>query len=235
MIFSATSTARLTPRKKSSIQNWNLGKNNFKISEKLEYQLSHSLNTPVVTCPTITGTLNTIYLEDLFLKNDEWKNIINLSEVALEDGAIGDRYQFKAAPLASKMGAKKLGFHLDCLPPKNFSTPYHWHHSEEELFFVLEGKATLRQNGAYREVKKGDLIFFSNSPEGAHQFYNHTSEPFRYLALSTQDEMEVCEYPDSGKLMVAKLRKIFQHGKEVPYLTDEENPGIYWDAKHLNQ
>lgn len=162
-----------------------------------------------------------------------WKNIINLETLTYKPDQMGESYRYQSAPLATEMGAKKLGFHAEKLEPKSFSCPYHFHHSEEELFLVLEGEATLRQANQYRIVKKGDLIFFPNCPEGAHQFYNHTNQPFKFFALSTMDPLEVCEYPDSKKVMVAKLKKVFQFDKEVEYLRDEENPARFWPKERL--
>ena len=163
----------------------------------------------------------------------DWKNIINLDTLTFKTEATAPNYAGETAALGSKMGAKKLGFHAEILLPKQFSCPYHFHHSEEELFLVLEGKAMLRQANKFREVKKGELIFFTNSPEGAHQFYNHTDQPFKFLALSSCDDFEVCEYPDSKKINVSKLKKVFQGGAEVEYFKGEEDPKQYWPKEHL--
>ena len=162
-----------------------------------------------------------------------WNNIINLETLEYKAEAAAANYAGETAALASKMGAKKLGFHAEILLPKQFSCPYHFHHSEEELFLVLDGKAMLRQSDEFREVKKGDLIFFTNSAEGAHQFYNHTDLPFKFLALSTNDDFEVCEYPDSKKINVTKIKKVFQAGTEVPYFTGEEDPKKFWPKEYL--
>jgi uncharacterized cupin superfamily protein len=35
--------------------------------------------------------------------------------------------------------------------------------------------------------------------DGAHQFINNGNEPLRYLAVSTVEDPEVVDYPDSGK------------------------------------
>lgn len=51
-----------------------------------------------------------------------------------------------------------------------------------------------------------------------------TEKDFEFLALSTQDDFEVCENPDSKKIMVAKLSKVFQLGSEVEYMKDELDP-----------
>ena len=152
------------------------------------------------------------------------KNVINLNDLEYKANQIGENYKYESAPLAQKMGAKKLGFHAEILPPKQFSCPYHFHHSEEEVFLILEGKAMLRQADNFREVAEGDLIFFKKCPEGAHQFYNHTNSSFKFSALSTMDDYEIWEYSDSNKINIVKIKKIFQAGSEADYLKDEEDP-----------
>jgi uncharacterized cupin superfamily protein len=71
-----------------------------------------------------------------------WENIVNLERLAFEpDTEVPEAYAYEASPVAlgSKMGAKKLGWNVSVLPPGKFSCPYHFHHSEEELFLILEG------------------------------------------------------------------------------------------------
>lgn len=163
----------------------------------------------------------------------ENKSVVNLGELELQTKKWADHYHFEWLDLSAKMGAQKLGFNVSKIQPGDFSCPYHFHHSEEELFLVLEGSAILRLNGKFRRVKKGDLIFCTTGLEGAHQFYNHTKEPFVYLALSTLDPLEIGEYPDSKKINISKLKKIFQNGAEVNYLKGEEDPAKYWPEKWL--
>jgi uncharacterized cupin superfamily protein len=166
----------------------------------------------------------------------DWKNIVNLECLHFEPGDPKDSYMYDVAPAASAsaMGAKKLGWNVSILRPGQFSCPYHFHHSEEELFIVLEGKAMLRQADRFREVSKGDLIFFANSPEGAHQLYNHTDQPFRYFALSNcNDDLEVAEYPDSKKVIVRKIRKLFEAATAVEYYKGEEDPSKFWPKEHI--
>lgn len=158
----------------------------------------------------------------------DWKNIVNLKKLALDPGKLDKPYEHEYSRPATQMGAKKLGFNVSTLPPGQFTCPYHFHHCEEELFLILEGKALLRQANQYREVSEGDLIFFTTGPEGAHQLYNHTETTCKILAISTMAEIEIAEYPDSKKLNVSKLRKIFQRGTEVDYFKDEQNPAQYW-------
>ncbi len=50
-----------------------------------------------------------------------WKNIINLKLLEFRAEKMGESYKSESAPLASEMGAKKLGFHAEILPPGQFS------------------------------------------------------------------------------------------------------------------
>ena len=158
----------------------------------------------------------------------KFKNIVNVENVEMEDWSIGDAYKGKSAEVANKLNSTKLGFHVEILSPKKYSCPYHYHELEEELFFVLEGEATLRQNNSYCTISKGDLIFFGLGEEYSHQFYNHTDEDFKFIAISNKDEADIAYYPDSGKVNIRKTREIFKQDDKVPYITDEEDPTRYW-------
>ena len=72
----------------------------------------------------------------------------------------------------------------------------------EELFFVLEGKGSIRIGEATYEIRAGDLIDLPPGPDSAHQIRNDSDAPLRYLAVSTMESPEVVEYPDSRKLGV---------------------------------
>ena len=95
-----------------------------------------------------------------------WNNIVNLDQLRFERGDPRFNYEVDPSAFSSKMGAKKLGWNVSRIPPGEFSCPYHFHYSEEELFLAISGKAILRQSGQFREVGKGDLIFFQPAPKG---------------------------------------------------------------------
>jgi uncharacterized cupin superfamily protein len=114
----------------------------------------------------------------------------------------GERYESRRFSLGTALGARKLGYNLTELPPGKTGFPYHFHHVNEELFLVLGGTGTLRTPGGSHPLRPGDLISCPPGPDGAHQIANTGSEPLRYLALSTVEDPEVVEYPDSGKYAV---------------------------------
>jgi len=163
------------------------------------------------------------------------KHIISLQNLpfkSFEKWAQGSSYGGSELPLASEWGAQHLGFHLETLDPKKFSCPYHRHSGEEELMLVIKGHAVLRQDGDFRRVQTGDLIFFALGV--THQFYNPNDEPFIFFALSNKNAADVCEYPDSRKVYDRGAKKIFQDGKPIEdYWTGEEDPASFWPKEWL--
>ena len=161
----------------------------------------------------------------------EWKNIMNVHDVNIDvrdPVACAPHYQSgRSQPTSETMGARKMSFCIRVIPPGKFAIPYHFHHHVEELFLILEGEATLRQHDHRRIVKQGDLLFFPTGPEGAHQLYNHSDKPVKYLDLTTTSERDICEYPDTDKMLVQEVG-CFQKKDKVDYWKGEESPSPFW-------
>ncbi|WNS45819.1 cupin domain-containing protein [Paenibacillus sp. MMS20-IR301] len=129
--------------------------------------------------------------------------------------------------LAEQAGAKQLLFEMRSLDPGKYSYPYHFHRSAEEMFVILSGQATLRTPEGFQEVKAGDTVFFETGPEGAHQLYNHTSDPCVYLDLRTNHGIDICEYPDSGKINILPYEEVYL-AEQVDYYEGEEKVAEKW-------
>ena len=64
------------------------------------------------------------------------------------------------------------------------------------MFFILEGEGELRFGDERYPIRKHDVIACPpGGPEVAHQIINTGATTMRYLALSTRDEADICEYP----------------------------------------
>ena len=129
--------------------------------------------------------------------------VVNIDELKLEHFAKGDQFACDAVRIGPLLGAKDLGYSYDIVPPGKRSCPFHSHRGEEEMFFIVKGKGTLRYGGEARKIRAGDVICCpTGGPETAHQIINTGDVELRYLAVSTQESPEVCMYPDSGKYAV---------------------------------
>ncbi len=127
---------------------------------------------------------------------------------------------------------KNLNFDLRQLNPGQYSAPYHFHRFAEELFMIISGSATLRTPTGLEIVNVGDLMFFEMGETGAHQLYNHTTEPCVYLDIRTFLGCDVCDYPDSNKLLIAPSFEIFDKNSQLDYFNGEENIRDKWEISN---
>jgi uncharacterized cupin superfamily protein len=128
--------------------------------------------------------------------------ILNIEKVSYQNWSHGKRYKAEIGWVGAALGSRKLGFNVTLLPPGKSAFPYHVHHANEELFFVLEGRGRIRIGKASHEIRKGDFISLPPGPGSGHQIVNNSKAPLRYIAVSTMESPEVAEYPESGKLGV---------------------------------
>ena len=126
---------------------------------------------------------------------------------------------------------KYLNFDLRQLNPGQYSAPYHFHRYAEELFMIISGSATLRSKDGFEFVTSGDLIFFETGENGVHQLFNHTEEACVYLDIRTYIGYDVCEYPDSNKILIAPSFEIFGKDAVLKYFDGEEDINKQW--KHI--
>jgi uncharacterized cupin superfamily protein len=152
------------------------------------------------------------------------------SIVYKEDPNKIDNYRlFTASPrLSTLVNPKNLFFDLRLLNPGQFSFPYHFHRNAEEMMVILSGSMTMRSPNGFEELSEGDIVFFETGETGAHQFHNPHSEPCTYLDIRTFMGMDVCEYPDSGKINVIPAMEIFEKDSKVSYFKGEENVIEKW-------
>lgn len=128
--------------------------------------------------------------------------IVNLDQLAAtRELRHGDKFDAMLAPVGALLGARKLGYNVTTVAPGKRAFPFHNHHVNEELFFVLDGEGTLRYGSDEFPVRKGDFVCCAAGGP-AHQLVNSGTAPLTYLAVSTMVEADVWQYPDSGKFGV---------------------------------
>lgn len=137
--------------------------------------------------------------------------------------------------LGQLVNSKYLEFYIVSLDPGKFSFPYHFHRASEELFMILSGEATLRTPKGFQKVVQGDIIFFEEGPSSAHQLYNHNDSPCVYLDLRTTCGIDVCEYPDSGKINILPFIEVFESSLKVNYYKGEKDVAKMWPKKIIQK
>ncbi len=132
------------------------------------------------------------------------------------------------ADINERVESKNLKFNIRILEPGKYSYPYHSHRNSEEIFVILEGTAKLRTPEGIQEVRAGDVIFFEMGPNGAHQLKNNGREPCKYVDIRTDLGMDVCDYPDSGKVNILPDFELYEKDTKVDYFHGETNIKDIW-------
>ncbi|MDZ3831099.1 MAG: cupin domain-containing protein [Sphingopyxis sp.] len=159
--------------------------------------------------------------------------VVNLDRLTFDDVEDNGVFTSRRAFIGERIGARDLGYNLTILPPGKVQCPFHSHHGEEEMFFILEGEGDgeLRFGDRRYPLRQHDVIACpTGGAEVAHQIINTGSCDLKYLAVSTLVDVEVCEYPDSGKFSAVTgrpgergMRHIGRLADAVDYYDGEEN------------
>lgn len=129
--------------------------------------------------------------------------IVNIENIRLADHGNGDAFVAKIGRAGPLIGSTGLGCTLTVIPAGKRAYPFHRHHVNHEMFYILSGSGEYRQdNNNNLPVHAGDLIAAPAGKE-PHQIINTSAGELRFLAFSTLGEFDVVEYPDSGKIGVA--------------------------------
>ena len=146
----------------------------------------------------------------------------NVLEPAAWDADLSETpFRAKLLRAGAHAGARELGATLYDLEPGGSVSPYHLHHSNEELLVVLAGRPALRTPEGTRTLEPGALVAFRRGEEGAHRVTNPGEDPARVLLISTMNLPDVAEHVDTGATLVITgyaEGKVFPNGTDIPFV-----------------
>ena len=139
-----------------------------------------------------------------------------------DDREAGTRYRVFWRPDDARMGAT-----LYELAPGAPESRIHMHFGAEEMFFVLDGRPSFRNQDGVEELARGDFVFCPEGRAGLHTFSNPTDEPVRILAMSAGSFPDVVAYPEDGYAWVATRDpdpRLLEQGGDPGIITRFEIP-----------
>jgi len=163
------------------------------------------------------------------------KNIARLSEIPVERMKTPDGSSFggERQRVGTAIGARKLGYSFFSVRPGKTAFPFHLHHANEEMIYVIEGEGTLRFGKEESRVSAGTFIAFPPGAEHPHQVINTSDCDLRYLCVSTMEYPDITEYPDSKKIgavtcnpLDSGFRAFYRKDSNLPYYDGENGSEI---------
>ena len=114
-----------------------------------------------------------------------------------------DGYEYYRKKFIPFGGAKNSLVSVYEIPPHKSAYPYHFHHNNEETFYILSGEGVLRTPDGERKVSAGEFLFFPTGPAGAHKLTNSSdTENLVYIDFDVVHDVDITIYPDSEKIGV---------------------------------
>ena len=168
------------------------------------------------------------------------RHIVNLDEIELPPrpaayaapGEAAQRFDGRMGEVGSRIGARKLGYNITAVPPGKRAFPKHNHRVNEEMFFILEGSGEVRIGDETFPLRAGDFLACPpGGPELAHQIVNTGATELKYLAVSTMLYPEICEYPDSGKFLIAEAPRSAATADTFRHVGRPQSNLDYWEGE----
>lgn len=98
--------------------------------------------------------------------------------------------------LGDALGLSQFGVNLVTLAPGAWSSQRHWHESEDEFVYILEGTATLVTDDGETTLTAGMAAGFPAGRPDGHHLTNRSKAPVVYLEVGTRAPEETAHYSD---------------------------------------
>ncbi|MGH8378185.1 MAG: cupin domain-containing protein, partial [Gammaproteobacteria bacterium] len=99
--------------------------------------------------------------------------------------------------LGNAAGLTQFGVNLLRLPAGVWSSQRHWHATEDEFVYVLEGEVVLVANTGEEILRAGDCVGFKAGDPDGHHLQNRTQKETVILEVGTRNPKgDGVDYPD---------------------------------------
>lgn len=101
----------------------------------------------------------------------------------------------------SEAGAlTQFGAFIEVLQPGSRSSIKHWHSSEDELVYILDGEITLTEGDEVSQLRAGDAATFKAGVSVGHFLENRSNAPTRCLVVGARASIDRITYPDHDRV-----------------------------------
>ncbi len=93
-------------------------------------------------------------------------------------------------------GLTQFGVNLCRLESGSASSQRHWHESEEEMVYMLDGEVVLIDDDGETTLRAGDAATFKAGVANGHHLLNRSGRDALFLEIGTRPETDRIDYPD---------------------------------------
>jgi uncharacterized cupin superfamily protein len=160
------------------------------------------------------------------------KPVVNVADVPLEVEEHGKTFAVKVGEIGLALGGTGLGCMYHEVPAGKRAFPFHVHHVQHELFFILEGTGQYRFGDKVYPIRAGDVCAApAGGADVAHQIINDSDKVLKYLGFSSAMKgPEIVEYPDSSKFGVT-MRAEDGETRLFRFIGRQSAMLDYWDGE----
>ena len=132
------------------------------------------------------------------------------------------RYKYEVAS-PNEGNQTVVAFYM--VPPGKSSYPFHYHITNEEVFYVISGSGILETFDTKRPIGAGDIVVCPVGKAGAHKITNTSeTEDLVYLDVDTNKTPDIAYYLHSNKLGIRAaggVRDNYDIGATLGYYDNE--------------
>lgn len=104
--------------------------------------------------------------------------------------------------LARAAGLTHFGVNICTLKPGAASSQRHWHESEDEFVYVLEGEVVLREDDGEIVLKPGDAAAWKAGVPNGHCLINRSDRDTVFIEVGTRAPSERAHYSEIDMMVV---------------------------------
>jgi uncharacterized cupin superfamily protein len=100
------------------------------------------------------------------------------------------------AALGNLFGLDQFGVNIVTLEPGSWSSMRHWHQTEDEFIYVLDGELLLGNDAGDHVMTAGMCAGFKAGEANGHHLKNLSDKPATYLEVGTRNMVDRSTYSD---------------------------------------
>ncbi|HJU99635.1 MAG TPA: cupin domain-containing protein [Burkholderiaceae bacterium] len=98
-------------------------------------------------------------------------------------------------------GLTQFGAYIQVLAPGTRSSIKHWHTSEDELVYVLDGQVTVIEGEDEHVLGPGDAAAFPQGRPVGHYLCNRSASSVTCMIVGTRAQTDQITYPDHDRIL----------------------------------